>query len=120
VLSIPLILCFLVCFCIIYYGCRAERKRAKELRLHRALQQLALYNMNQTRYCSSNNLADTDLNSNHVSLNMTNETNRNDQFKNSMIKTIISSNITLFDEKLPTYHEVSTNVSNNKNTFLKP
>lgn len=76
--------------------------------------------MNQTRYYSSNNLAETDSNSNHVNLNMANEENRNDQFKNSMIKTIISSNITLFDEKLPTYHEVSANVSTNNNNFLKP
>jgi hypothetical protein len=95
-----------------YYGCKAERKRIKELRLHRALEQLALYNMHQTRYDSSNNISETDQNSNNVNLNMTEES-RNDQFKTSIIKTIISSNITLFDEKIPSYQEVVSNLNAN-------
>ncbi len=64
------------------------------------------------------------MNSNNESLTIEDETNRNDQFKNSMIKTIISSNITLFEEKLPSYQEVSSNANNNiaitNNNFLKP
>ena len=110
VLSIPLVLFLIVCFCVVFYGCQSERKRITELRLARALEQLENYTSNNLRYQSCHNLNETD-NNNAIHTSLQNE----NLFVDS-IKVIASSNITLFDhEKLPTYQEAAALNSNTTN-----